>query len=404
MAARRPPERNGSTALATRSPKRGKEVKCLADLGFAHLDTEEPHESQLPGIMEALGQLQLDFENSGDFREAELVRVRLDKLRIQEEARQHEEFQSRQIAERLGVEEAHMQELQEFNEVWDSKDAEFDSHVILLQETLAERHMQSAGAYRDKIEKETEPRIPKWSKELLNLQRTRDTLGKQKNYVEAAKVKEDTDKLERKEHGAWKTARDTKLARLEEQFLTKQHMEMSGLIARIEANRSEHKLAKKRELQRLLQRYHNVKSQMESQQKIKYQRANKYQEVDLETASQVSSRPGPHSGSRSSFIGGPRRTLDGKVSSFSTGSPGGGQRTSNAGADLGPRPSTGAERRSSGAPVMASKEAGPEPNSTAMAFAPPARSSTSGVAGRGSVKAVEARRSSNNSNSLPIWK
>lgn len=380
---------------ARRSPvaRTGKGAKCLADLGYGHLDRDDFHETQLPGIAEALGNLQDEFEASGQFLEAELVRQRLEYLRKQAEARLHEEYQSRQVAERLGVEEAHMQELQEFNELWDCKDNEFETHVCGLQQTLAGRQLQAQRAYREKIEEETEPRQPRWSKEVLNLKKIVDTLAKQKNYVEAAKVKEDLDKHENKEYAMWKAKRDSKLAGLEEQFLTKHQMEMTGLISRIEANRCEHKLAKKRELDRILQRYHNVKTQMQSQQKIKYQRANQYREVDLETSS-VCSRPSLLGGTRAGLNSAPHRTPDNTRASFN----GGSQRSIVAGnlrrdrdsingANPNQRQSTATVRPSNSSPALGQKAL-----PASMAFAPPKRSTPSAGIARVSTNAVEGKR------------
>ena len=50
--------------------------------------------------------------------------------------------------------------------------------------------------------------------------------------------------------------------------MQKHDLEMAGLLKRIKSGREEQKLARKQELQRLLQRYHNVKSQLESSQNI----------------------------------------------------------------------------------------------------------------------------------------
>ena len=47
-------------------------------------------------------------------------------------------MRSRQIAERLGVEEAHMLEFQQFNIIWDKKMAEYEQHAADLRE-LAQR-------------------------------------------------------------------------------------------------------------------------------------------------------------------------------------------------------------------------------------------------------------------------
>ena len=47
-------------------------------------------------------------------------------------------------------------------------------------------------------------------------------------------------------------------------------------LKRIQSGREEQKHARKTELERLLQRYHNVKTQLESQQTIIRQRSEKY--------------------------------------------------------------------------------------------------------------------------------
>merc|ERR1719437_138502 len=84
------------------------------------------------------------------------------------------------------------------------------------------------------------------------------------------------DQLEEKEHALWKQRREAKIAAQEEQFLHKQQLEMGGLLKRIQSGREEQKQARKSELERLLQRYHNVKTQLESQQKIIQQRVERY--------------------------------------------------------------------------------------------------------------------------------
>lgn len=59
--------------------------------------------------------------------EAEIAKNRLDELRAHEEKRRKEAMRARQIAERLGVEEAHMLEFQQFNRNWDKKMLDYES-------------------------------------------------------------------------------------------------------------------------------------------------------------------------------------------------------------------------------------------------------------------------------------
>merc|ERR1719231_1084007 len=235
-----------------------------------------PDENAIQDFLQVLEKHRADCEKQGKYEEADLAKRRLHQLRAHEENRRREELRSQQLAERLGVEEAHMKELQEFNEIWDRKVAEFEAHAANLQSTLAARHKQELDAFMKKTRKETEPRTPRWSRDLLNLRKIQETLAKQKKYSEAGKTKVHADQLEAKEHAMWKAKREARIAALEEQFLHKQQLEMGGLLKRIQSGREEQKQARKGELERLLQRYHNVKTQLESQQKIIQQRVDKY--------------------------------------------------------------------------------------------------------------------------------
>lgn len=254
-----------------------------------------PDEHAIQDFLEVLEKHRAECERQGKYDEAELAKTRLVQLRQHEENRRREELRSQQLAERLGVEEAHMKELQEFNEIWDRKVAEFEAHAANLQDTLAARHKQDHQEQLEKIRREAEPRTPRWSRDLLNLRKIQETLAKQKKYAEAGKTKLQADQLEAKEHEMWKAKREAKIAAIEEQFLHKQQLEMGGLLKRIQSGREEQKQARKSELERLLQRYHNVKTQLESQQKILQQRVDKY---PMAPGSLSVSRPASSGGGR----------------------------------------------------------------------------------------------------------
>merc|ERR1719171_3274812 len=159
-----------------------------------------PDEHAIADFLEVLEKHRADCEKQGKYEEAELAKTRLTQLRQHEENRRREELRSQQLAERLGVEEAHMKELQEFNEIWDRKVAEFEAHAANLQSTLAARHKAEYQAFHDKVRKDTEPRTPRWSRDLLNLRKIQETLAKQKKYAEAAKTKAIADGMEAREH------------------------------------------------------------------------------------------------------------------------------------------------------------------------------------------------------------
>merc|ERR1719473_1333299 len=236
----------------------------------------DPDGHAIHEFIEVLERHRLNCEKEGKYDEAELARTRLQQLRDHEENRRLEELRSQQLAERLGVEEAHMKELQEFNQIWDAKFTEFELHANDLRRTLEDRHRAEYNQFIEKTRRDCEPRTPRWSRDLLNLRKIQQTLAKQKKYAEAGKTKKHADDLEAKEHELWMTKREAKIQALEEQFLHKQQLEMGGLLKRTKCGREEYRQARKAELERLLQRYHNVKTQLESQQKIIQQRVDRY--------------------------------------------------------------------------------------------------------------------------------
>lgn len=61
--------------------------------------------------------------------EAEIAKNRLEELKVHEDKRQEEALRARQISEMLGVEEAHVLELKQFNMNWDKKMSEYEERA-----------------------------------------------------------------------------------------------------------------------------------------------------------------------------------------------------------------------------------------------------------------------------------
>ena len=87
-------------------------------------------------------------------------------------------MRSRQIAERLGVEEAHMLEFQQFNMIWDRKMADYEQNAEELIEAMKERHGAELQDFQRKLM--SKEMRPKFSTDLLNLRKIQETLAKRK--------------------------------------------------------------------------------------------------------------------------------------------------------------------------------------------------------------------------------
>ena len=96
-------------------------------------------DSAVQDFLQILEEHRKNCERQGKYVEAEIAKNRLEELKLHEENRRKEAMRSRQIAERLGVEEAHMLEFQQFNIVWDKKMAQYEQHADELVEAMQVR-------------------------------------------------------------------------------------------------------------------------------------------------------------------------------------------------------------------------------------------------------------------------
>jgi cobalamin biosynthesis Mg chelatase CobN len=139
---------------------------------------DQNEDTAVQDFLEILEEHRKNCERQGKYVEAEIAKNRLDELRLHEENRRREAMRSRQIAERLGVEEAHMLEFQQFNLIWDRKMAEYETHAEELVEAMKERHGAELRDYQRRLM--GRQIRPKYSKDLLNLRKIQETLAKQK--------------------------------------------------------------------------------------------------------------------------------------------------------------------------------------------------------------------------------
>ena len=112
----------------------------LAEQGHLLVVMEANEESAVQDFLEILEEHRKACERQGKYVEAEIAKNRLDELKLHEENRRREAMRSRQIAERLGVEEAHMLEFQQFNMIWDKKFTDYETHAQNLIDAMKERH------------------------------------------------------------------------------------------------------------------------------------------------------------------------------------------------------------------------------------------------------------------------
>lgn len=152
-----------------------------------------------------------------------------------------------------------MLEFQQFNAAWDAKMEEYEQRATELLEAMRQRHILDHQEFGRKAAAEP-PRKPKFSTELLDLRRIEVTLARQGEYAEAQKVKLQADATEAAELERLGEARQQQLASAEAKLVARQEHELNALRQRIQSGAEEQRKARQQDLERLLQRYHNVKA------------------------------------------------------------------------------------------------------------------------------------------------
>lgn len=95
------------------------------------------------------------------------------------------------------------------------------------------------------------------------------------SYAEAHKIKLKSDALEAWELERWHSTRQQELLQREAKFKHIKQQELVALQKRIQTGREEQKKQRHHDLERLLQRYQNVKMELEAQQNLERIRMEK---------------------------------------------------------------------------------------------------------------------------------
>ncbi|KAL3774834.1 hypothetical protein ACHAWO_003543 [Cyclotella atomus] len=239
----------------------------------------ETQETAIADFLQILEEHRKNCEQQGKYVEAEVAKNRYEELKSHEANRRLESMKAQQIKERLGVEEAHMLEFQQFNLLWDKKSKEYEDQCDNNTKAMKDRHLEELKEFQQKLlEKQQKP---KFSTVLLNYRKIEERLARSKNYSEAHKVKAKADRLEAEETEQWNEKKQKEMFQQESQFKATKRQELNALQKRIKTGREAHKKQRQLALERLVQRYQNVKNELDASQNLERMNAERQGRASL---------------------------------------------------------------------------------------------------------------------------
>eukprot|EP00347_Sterkiella_histriomuscorum_P016858 403351580 len=206
-------------------------------------------------------------EREGNFVEAQNAKQRIEELKIQEGQRQLEQMMLNHQQSKQQMEDAQMNEFQNFNQSWDQSIAQKEQEYQQLAQQLEQEHTQDLEKNRIDLEQKI-PQIFKASSELLNLKRIQDQLARQKEYAEAHKVQLQIQSLEREEQEKYVQVRNRKIVSAETLLIQKQQQQMYAFRLKFESSITDMRKRRDQDSQLLLQKFNNSKREMETNQNL----------------------------------------------------------------------------------------------------------------------------------------
>jgi len=187
-----------------------------------------------------------------------MTKRKIEELHKKLEQQRLDEFRNKQMNELNEVEDANSVEFEEFNTLWSQKldqiKREAEEQILELQEKHAVERQQML----DRLEKQI-PVKPKASPELLSLKKSQELLVRNKDYGEAHNVELKIKQLEDSELRKWNKSRK-RTFNLNENNLAKKHeREMNFLLSKLRMIEDENQKKRAFELEKLLQKYQNIK-------------------------------------------------------------------------------------------------------------------------------------------------
>lgn len=225
---------------------------------------DQQQEESLEGFIEVLTEHQKRCEEEGKYVEAEMANNRVKELKKQLKAQQENELDMRHQGDLMELEEAHIQEFNNFNEEWDKRMNEFQVHSAQLIQALEEKQDIKLKEEHDNIDKKLGDNYKK-SPELIGLLSMQKNLAKQKEYQQAHQIQIKAQELEIKEQNKYYQDRQKRIEQYESKIIKQQETEMESLRKRIIAGENEQKKQRALDLERMFQRYQNVKKELENQ-------------------------------------------------------------------------------------------------------------------------------------------
>ena len=230
-------------------------------LGKVEIKTE-----LIPSYISVLDDYENECSMDARYIEAEMAKHKKDELRKLSKKVEKEKALNTHLKEKVEVEEAYLNEFNEFQKRWTKKLEKFESKVEESRKEMLEHQKTQMEDAAARLEEKYALAAKESNNAILNLQKIEKALARQKNYIEAQKTREQWQQEKEALAVRQKIEIEKKKAEIYTEFELKNRKEVDEFIEKINEMRVNLENERQRELEALLQKYDKIKNQLRTVQ------------------------------------------------------------------------------------------------------------------------------------------
>lgn len=211
--------------------------------------------------------------SQGKYLEAEKAKQKILKLKKEESKYREQELKQRQQKETEEVEQGHIQDFQEFNELWEKELNDFEDSCRKQIEELRLKHEQELDECRQAASKEFDDKQKPIQKK-IDLIKSRDSAVKLEEYLKAHSISQQIAAIEKEEQQSYEIRKKKHMEKALAKVEDRQNVEMEGLKNRLRRTHEELKRKRGMEMERVIKRFQNNKKELERAQSMEISIAN----------------------------------------------------------------------------------------------------------------------------------
>ncbi|OMJ89604.1 hypothetical protein SteCoe_8231 [Stentor coeruleus] len=203
----------------------------------------------------------------GKYLDAEKAKQKILKLKVEEAKYKENELKQRQQKDTEEVEQGHIQDFQEFNQMWEKELSDFEESCRKQIEELRTKHEQELESTRETAETAFNEK-QKPSQKKIDLLKARDSAVKIEEYLKAHSISQELSALEKDELASIEIRKKEFIKKALAKVEDRQEIEMEGLKNRLRRTHEELKRKRGMEMERVIKRFQNNKKELERAQTI----------------------------------------------------------------------------------------------------------------------------------------